>query len=402
MKSLIPLSEECSIHRVQESLRQLDENAYTPRVVSIGPIHHGKQQLKAMEDYKLRYLQRFLLRTDVHLEEFIKFIGQNETKVRNCYAENIEFNSDDFEKMILMDAAFIFEVLLRHMEKGEFVYDRLYGNPLKKFDIKDDLYMLENQLPFFILADLFRQANISNNEENLSILNITHSFTKTYWDYLGIEESFDETKYLNVKHLVDFLRISIVPSEPQRRVKPEILTTPSVTKLYQAGVKFKLGSSKNLFDIKFHNGILEIPRITTRSTMEYAVKNILAFEKNQGRIENFLNDYVIFINYLANSPKDAEILVQHGIIHNPIGDSERLSTLFHSLVERATLSPDYFHFSSLVEELNGYCRRPWNKWKATLKQDYFKTPWTTVSVIAASILLVLTLIQTICSILQLK
>ncbi|KAJ0084540.1 hypothetical protein Patl1_29646 [Pistacia atlantica] len=387
MKSLIPLSEECSIHTVQESLHQLDENAYTPRVVSIGPIHHGKQQLKAMDDYKLRYLQSFLLRTDVHLEEFIKFIGQNETKVHNCYAKNIEFNIDDFEKMILMDAAFIFEVLLRHMEKGEFVYDHLYGNPLKKFDIKDDLYMLENQLPFFILDDLF---------------SITHSFTKTYWDYLGIEESFDETKYLNVKHLVDFLRISIVPSEPQRRVKPEILMTSSVTKLYQAGVKFKLGSSKNLFDIKFHNGILEIPRITTRNTMEYAVKNILAFEKNQGRIENFLNDYVIFINYLVNSPKDVELLVQHGIIHNPIGDSERLLTLFHSLVERATFSPDYFDFSSLVEELNGYCQRPWNKWKATLKQDYFKTLWTTVSAIVASILLVLTLIQTICSILQLK
>ncbi|KAJ0084538.1 hypothetical protein Patl1_29648 [Pistacia atlantica] len=55
-----------------------------------------------------------------------------------------------------------------------------------------------------------------------------------------------------------------------------------------------------------------------------------------------------------------------------------------------------------LSDLNNYCRRPWQKWKATLKQDHFKTPWTTVSIIAASILLMLTAIQSKCSILQVK
>ncbi|KAL6202972.1 hypothetical protein ACLB2K_026676 [Fragaria x ananassa] len=43
-----------SIYRVPEKLRRLNENAYTPRVVSIGPFHHGKESLKPMEEHKKR------------------------------------------------------------------------------------------------------------------------------------------------------------------------------------------------------------------------------------------------------------------------------------------------------------------------------------------------------------
>ncbi|KAJ0084539.1 hypothetical protein Patl1_29647 [Pistacia atlantica] len=250
LESLHPLSEKCTIHCVQENVRRLDEKAYTPRIVSIGPIHHGKLELKAMEEYKRRYLQQFLERT----------------------------------------------------------------NQLKE--------------------------------------------------------------------------------------KPEILTTPTVKELYQAGVKFKLGLSKNLFDIRFHNGILEIPRFTVVSSLENVWKNLLAFEHSQCD-DDLLNDYIIIMNYLVNTPKDVDILVQHQIIQNPVGDCELVSSLLHRLNQRPVFS-SRFLYSSLVEELNEYCRRPSHRWKATLKQDYFKTPWTTVSVIAATILLILTVIQTICSILQVK
>ena len=47
---ILPLYPMCSICRVPEKLRRLNENAYTPRVVSIGPFHHGKESLKPMEE----------------------------------------------------------------------------------------------------------------------------------------------------------------------------------------------------------------------------------------------------------------------------------------------------------------------------------------------------------------
>ncbi|KAJ0020175.1 hypothetical protein Pint_31159 [Pistacia integerrima] len=219
------------------------------------------------------------------------------------------------------------------------------------------------------------------------MLEITHEFTRFHCGFLGIE-NFEERNYLRVKHLVHFLRICMVPSKLPNEVRSKILTTPNVSKLHKIGVKFKLGSTANLFDIKFRDEILEIPRLSICSPMEYVVKNLLAFEQSQCD-DNLLCDYVIFMNYLVHTPKDVELFVRQGIIENLLGDSEQVPTLFHKLVEQATFDSYYFQFSSVVEDLNAYCRRPWNKWKANLKQDILRTPWTAISVIFVVILLYL-------------
>ncbi|XP_052290550.1 UPF0481 protein At3g47200-like [Citrus sinensis] len=63
LESLHPLARECSIYRVPEATRCSHPSHFTPRMVSIGPFHHGKEELKAMEEHKKRYLKCFLQRT---------------------------------------------------------------------------------------------------------------------------------------------------------------------------------------------------------------------------------------------------------------------------------------------------------------------------------------------------
>ncbi|KAK2643489.1 hypothetical protein Ddye_025252 [Dipteronia dyeriana] len=49
--SLYPLSDQYnSIYRVSKRLRESNEKAYTPQVVSIGPLHYGTKKLIPMED----------------------------------------------------------------------------------------------------------------------------------------------------------------------------------------------------------------------------------------------------------------------------------------------------------------------------------------------------------------
>lgn len=98
-------SDTCCIYKVPERLRELNDKAYTPCVVSIGPIHHGNEKLKAMEDHKRMYLKEFIARTKVSVKGFIELIKVKETRLRNCYAETNGFSSEYFIKMILMDAA---------------------------------------------------------------------------------------------------------------------------------------------------------------------------------------------------------------------------------------------------------------------------------------------------------
>ncbi|XP_062177918.1 uncharacterized protein LOC133882718 [Alnus glutinosa] len=43
-----PLSPECCIYKVPSDLRKMNEEAYTPQVISIGPFHHGVERFLAM------------------------------------------------------------------------------------------------------------------------------------------------------------------------------------------------------------------------------------------------------------------------------------------------------------------------------------------------------------------
>ncbi|KAJ4724221.1 hypothetical protein OWV82_003230 [Melia azedarach] len=68
LESLQPLSGRNSVCRVPERIRQSNEKAYTLQIVSIGPFHYGRAELKPVEEYKRRYLQRFLQRTEKPIE----------------------------------------------------------------------------------------------------------------------------------------------------------------------------------------------------------------------------------------------------------------------------------------------------------------------------------------------
>ncbi|XP_062164865.1 UPF0481 protein At3g47200-like [Alnus glutinosa] len=193
LQSLWPLSTECVIYKVPERLRRVKESAYTPKVVSIGPLHHGGHQgLRAMEEHKLRYLRDFIDRTGESLKFFVDFVRKNEAKVRGCYAETIQFSVDEFVKMILVDAAFIIEVLLKSSTpKLQDKNDRIFKKPWLIQDIWTDMLLLENQLPFFIIEDLFKKYGKEVLSENLTLIRLTEYFFKFIMELPGIEDRWE-------------------------------------------------------------------------------------------------------------------------------------------------------------------------------------------------------------------
>lgn len=47
LETVQSLSEECCIYRVPQQTRCLNESDFTPQVISIGPLHHGKSRTLA-------------------------------------------------------------------------------------------------------------------------------------------------------------------------------------------------------------------------------------------------------------------------------------------------------------------------------------------------------------------
>ena len=86
-----PLSTKCSIYRVPYYLWKLNEEAYTPQVISIGPIHHGKERFQTMEKHKVIYFNSFLVRAKINnLENLVSTFRVMEESIRCCYVETIQ------------------------------------------------------------------------------------------------------------------------------------------------------------------------------------------------------------------------------------------------------------------------------------------------------------------------
>ncbi|XP_044501869.1 UPF0481 protein At3g47200-like [Mangifera indica] len=356
-------SSNCCIYRASKRLRQQNEKAYTPQIVSISPLHHGEPHLEFLEEEKRRYLQEFLQRTRLSVEELYNLIRTKEDTLRSCYAEKIKFDSNAFVEIILVDVVFIVELFLRYsLSYLRMREDRIFGQPYLIQDIWYDMRLHENQIPFFILEEIFNLEKVQAAVP-------------------------DGPRF-----------IELTKSKTMKR-KVVTASAPSVTQLLNAGAKFKLSDSNDSFHINFEKGTLEIPPLKLQLETESLFRNLIAFEQRHYS-ETYINDYAYIVHRLADTPKDIELLVEKHIVENWLPDKEEASTVLHNLSSGTTLNPDSFYFSILCEDMENYRGKSYNTWRAILTQNYFCTPWTTLSVVAAVFVILLTVIQAVFSVLQ--
>ncbi|WCJ36949.1 hypothetical protein M5689_018117 [Euphorbia peplus] len=403
IETLEPLSDECCIYKVPPQLRELNKKMYTPCVVSIGPYHHGKSALKAMEEHKRRYLCAFLNRINRSMEEYIEGLEEHERSLHESYVEINGYNREKFMEIMAVDGAFVIEFLFVYGYGGWKRNDRIFGKQQLRNSVMYDLLLIENQLPFFYLKYLYGLIQEYNVDEKISLMRIVQRYLcdVSPWDWCVTHDIVTEERH--VHHLLHFLIICLGQSERRERRKCKSLTTPTIWELHQAGVKFKPSSSSNcLSKINFNDGILEIPMLLLEDRVENIFRNMQAFEQCQISSENhnYIGDYISIMDMLINKEEDIKVLVQNGIIDNWLEDNHVAATVFNNLGKGNQLNSNDFYYSHVIEDLNAFCKIKSHKWKATLKLKYFNNPWTIISVIAAAILLILTIVQTVCSILQ--
>jgi hypothetical protein len=287
-----PEESKCCIYRVPKQLRKVNKEAYTPKHVSIGPFHHRRKELSGMEIHKQRYSDYFFQRPTLKKikEDLQKIIEDNEEKIRNCYSDNCRLKSDEFVKMILLDAIFIIELFLRTWEKK---IDYISSKPWLIVGIQHDLILLENQLPFFVLEDLCTSSFVGDNssvtfhqedqqikehkgdlqEKDTLFLKLScHYFAQYDQQQKSIDEKVTEMAIgVEVKHFTDLLRYFLCPQDMENhwnsaekewwsfeggcmdssknKKRRESGTRFCATKLGYGGLKFEVKDDRRLLDI---------------------------------------------------------------------------------------------------------------------------------------------------------
>lgn len=374
------------IYRIPNHLRKIKRECYQPLFVSIGPYYYQNKTLKSSHELKLRHLQSFLsfnTRTNgansKSLGHFIEIIRGYENEIRCYYAEKPSLSSNQFIEMVMVDAAFIIYFFMWSCPQFS-----LRTHPMNnKFDvmiqIQQDLFILENQLPFFVLNHLYDEA-FGEAYPNLTFKDVTCAFIgETFFP--GREASRttgrDRVKNTsNIKHLVDFLNICCLPSKLRYQL-PIKTENPldsdefpqTVKELKMIGVKFVAEGSENLLDITFSEGILRIPTLTLQDCTEAVVRNMSFFEQCYSFHDSYLVDYLFLLDALIQTPEDVQILVQHGIIKHWLGSNEEVAKFFNQITKNLTMRNPGFYYAQLSHDLNEFSGKK-KLGKPLLGRDY--------------------------------
>lgn len=249
--------------------------------------------------------------------------------------------------------------------------------------IKQDLILLENQIPYFVLEQLFKLtvALIPDGNKKLSLeeyvllyfseVENCGSKTKTcscfpkdcvLWVSGQSKEIEPETErlkddkrkdYFHILHLLqDRLEDGYFPGDLGENFK-RINSTKfsefkvSAADLHNAGVEFLSHPSRVYvtegISWRFNGIRFYILGLVIHERTEVFLRNLIALEQcNDPNIQRKFTSYAKVMSMLINSEKDVQVFKDAGIIHNYLGTDKDVPDLFDKLCEGVTVQGDLY------------------------------------------------------------
>ncbi|KAF7849577.1 hypothetical protein BT93_L0611 [Corymbia citriodora subsp. variegata] len=314
----------CSIFRVSQAVAGGIAEACRPRMVSIGPYHHGESELEMFQGHKWRYLPSMLGRTQsngICLEKLINVVAPKEKIIRQCYSESIDnFNGSDLVKMMVVDGCFIIEFFRELSKLIPYLDSPLLYNTYVKAFVMQDILRLENQVPYFVLHVLFETTNVP--EGTSSLADLSFNFFSCFLKVKGLR--LERRIHLRGVHLLNLFHLSLIPSDQQDNQVHQYSSfhmIRSASKLRRVGIGFKT---------------IGIPKIAVDDDdLNWILPNMIAFEQCRGQKASHITAYAMFMGSLVHTVDDVQLLRNYKVISNHGMSNEDLARFFGNIRKAA-------------------------------------------------------------------
>ncbi|XP_076927961.1 putative UPF0481 protein At3g02645 [Bidens hawaiensis] len=388
-----------TIYMAPRTVRDKSPGSFNPRVVSIGPLHREDENVQAFEGKKAGYLINLMRRAHYPLEVMLNLCVQkvytSMEKIKACYDWPKIYDDAEIVDMMIIDACFITEFLC--MEWGSNVEGELFVQ-----NVLSDLVLLENQIPFFFLDEIF-QCTILQFYPNASLLKLIYPVLCVS-NVFETRLEFNNISFNNTQHILSLLHQCYKP--PDNVTKGNFpLRIPSVSDLDRAGVNFKpyknptwlMGLEVKLYRLPCFFGCwskptLRIPVLKVDDSTEFVLRNLIAYEQSRQN-DTYVTSYAFAMDTLVDTPEDVFKLVESRVIVNHLGSNEEAAKRINNICKGTLLKDCFYHEE--WEKLSKYYDSYWPKNIAKMKRIYFSSPWSMITLLAGIILFVLTVIQTI-------
>ncbi|XP_028802467.1 UPF0481 protein At3g47200-like [Neltuma alba] len=167
-----------------------------------------------------------------------------------------------------MDASFIIEFFIMYCGNDELLKNGKLSQPWLQESIRFDLLLLENQLPFFVIDELFNKAFPHDRCDLIRLFRMQGKMSQQ-------RHSFSEV----ASHILLY----------------------NANKLQEAGIKLKASDSKCLLNLRFSGHVLEIPKIRVDVYTELFWGNIIALEQCHYPDNDYIADYALLFNGLIDT-----------------------------------------------------------------------------------------------------
>lgn len=143
-------------------------------------------------------------------------------------------------------------------------------------------------------------------------------------------------------------------------------------------------------------GVLYLPELILDETTEGVLMNMVVFERMHPQSGTGITSFISFMDALIDTAEDVSFLGDQGIVKNSLGSDEAAAKIFNKLGVHGMCKP----FNEVLEQVQKYASEDVHKWYMQFKLTHFQSPWTVISLVGALFLIIVTLVQTIYTILQ--
>ncbi|PUZ69837.1 hypothetical protein GQ55_2G149900 [Panicum hallii var. hallii] len=416
--------------------RERVEALHAVRAVAIGPFHRGDRGLPFSEDAKLPFMRYLQDQCGLDVDGYVAVLCRERDRLRDEFsgdgADAAAAGTLDDEKkfleMLLLDCCFVLVVSMMLSKTGTgddadsvaraasinrdyFILHMAVAQHAD--DIKLDMLVLENQVPFAavkLLAASCPGLRLRHSVEEL-VLGCFDDICPKRLHRAG-DAAAAASEFHHVLHVFHWSRVPkdkyCVLSTPRKllKIKKESERLfPCAMELRRSAVWFRQASSSSCgdLDMRFWRhpaspvAVMSVPCFHVHEYSAAVLHNLVAFEKHFYWAHGAcVTAHVARMEGLVRCPQDAAMLRKRGVLASTRSTDADLVALFRELGDEtvgARLPDEYGEMLDAVARHRG---RRVSDWCGGFVLHFFPSPWVAVSLAAAvALIFVPSVLQTV-------
>ncbi|KAL5564845.1 hypothetical protein UlMin_028009 [Ulmus minor] len=395
---------------------------YRQRAMKIGHFHPYSE-----DKLKLKLAAQYIRNRGKTSNELLESIKKEIETLSTCFHNEVlkynevhDVGTDSYNRWLRYLARML---LLDGCSILQFIYSRVWDE-LKELQIdngqasmiEQDLFLMQNQIPFRVLEILmdqlprvgaFSRTVLQKSIDNFIGMNLMTPDNVLKRSYL------DFSKENPPAHLLDILRSGLLygfDASNMSRSRDRRSRDPSpknnsnreyfcnIQELKAAGIKLESSGTSCLGDVAFTSfgcfrARLKLPPLIVNDATGRKLWNLIAYEMcpENCNSDYGVTSYVSLLDSLIDNEEDVKELRSARILRNHLSSDKEVAKLFNEIGFNIASDQVY---REVKQKIQGH----FDSWLATsiaqFLQEYFRSPWTFIALLGAIAVLALTVTQT--------